>query len=65
MDAGIALKSLDPRSMAEAVLDLGSVTTPEADRRSQRLRSEARRRFCWEVESAVLAEAYSRILAPA
>jgi glycosyltransferase involved in cell wall biosynthesis len=62
-DAGVALKSLDPRAMAEAIVALGALPRPERERRSERLRALARERYCWQVESRALADTYARVLA--
>lgn len=65
LDAGVALKNLEPMAMAEAIVALGNISEEERKRRSDRLRVLARERFCWEVESRALAEVYARVFARA
>jgi glycosyltransferase involved in cell wall biosynthesis len=63
LNAGVVLADVTPDSIAEAVGRIAARTKDEVQATSARLRAVARERFCWEVESRILMEAYGRILA--
>ena len=64
LDAGIVLEEVTPESVAGAVSRLAAVPEGERVLRRDRLRAAARSRYCWEIESRGLLDAYRAVLEP-
>ncbi|MCK6481668.1 MAG: glycosyltransferase [Planctomycetes bacterium] len=62
LEAGILIPEVTPATVAAAVRE--AAAWPEAERRArgERLRAEARARWCWEVEEGKLLEVYRRVI---
>jgi glycosyltransferase involved in cell wall biosynthesis len=60
LDAGVVLAEVTPESIASAVNLLARIPDSERRATSERLRSVAETRYCWEIESEKLVTEYQR-----